>query len=405
MFETPDLSEAIAVLIYKSHREDVHPQAAPTRSTSSKKTPSIERPKIAAGGTEESWSMFIQKWTIFKSGSNIPTEQLHHQLFQCCDESLGEDLLRGFPAVTGPDVNETKLLAAIKELAVTPVAIGVRRTELLNMSQDREEPIRSFHAKVKGKALTCSYKVKCPCDQPVEVDYTENVIKDVILNGLSDKDIKKEVLGMQDIDTLSISDTINRIETKETARNALTTGTKAAAISTMKREASRSATEQKKLSMKIKCADCETQINAFVRIKTDQIRGRKYCSTCFTKSHRSNREPKTPNNLKEDTHTDSKHTDTTSALLHIGSISSSTTDQFIKVTNSRTRKNQTGKAVILDHHLFNPRSEIWRKGRSQPQPTIQLRVTTSEIDYTTFGLPQPKVSPSYLDCVADTGAQ
>ena len=47
---------------------------------------------------------------------------------------------------------EAALLAGIKRLAVQPVARGVRRTDLMNMQQDSGEPIRSFYAKVKGRA-------------------------------------------------------------------------------------------------------------------------------------------------------------------------------------------------------------------------------------------------------------
>ena len=70
-------------------------------------------------------------------------------------DTLGDDLLRGITDIM--TVSENTLLEAIKKLAVQPVARGVRRTELINMTQDSGEPIRSFHAKVKGRAATCSY--------------------------------------------------------------------------------------------------------------------------------------------------------------------------------------------------------------------------------------------------------
>ena len=43
-------------------------------------------------------------------------------------------------------VSENTLLEAIKKLAVQPVARGVRRTELINMTQDSGEPIASDHS-------------------------------------------------------------------------------------------------------------------------------------------------------------------------------------------------------------------------------------------------------------------
>ena len=89
------------------------------------------------------------------------------------------------------------------------------------MQQDSGEPIRSFHAKVKGRAITCAYSVKCTCNPASDVDYTEWVIKDVLLNGLADGDIKRDILGLNELDTLTVEDLVARIESKETARNAL----------------------------------------------------------------------------------------------------------------------------------------------------------------------------------------
>ena len=239
-WKTEDREPSMAMVLaaeLQNHTSVSHQAPAPAagHDDTGRKAPPIERPKVAAGGTEESWSMFVKKWDMFKAGSKIPAAQLTNQLFQCCVDSLGDDILRGLDNVA--NVSETDLLAAIKKLAVQPVAIGVRRTELLNMSQDREEPIRTFLAKVKGKALTCNYKVDCSCAPPTKVDYTDCVIKDVILNGLVDEDIKKEILGQQDLDKLSVDDTVTRIESKETARNALSQNTGTAGISSFKKEA------------------------------------------------------------------------------------------------------------------------------------------------------------------------
>ena len=136
-------------------------QSSQSNSVGNRKTPSFERPKIDIGGTEESWSVFLKKWDLFKSGTNIQNSEINNHLFQCCVDSLGDDLLRGLTDVAS--VTENDLLKAIKKLAVQPVARGVRRTELINMQQDAGEPIRSFHAKVKGRAVTCAYNVKCSC--------------------------------------------------------------------------------------------------------------------------------------------------------------------------------------------------------------------------------------------------
>ena len=387
------------------------PAANPAAGHNNRKPPPIERPKIQSGGTEEDWSMFQQKWEMFKTGSTIPDDQLNHQLYQCCVEALGEDLLRVCPNVTG--VAEDELLTAIKQLAIQPVAISVRRTELLNLTQDRGEPIRSFQAKVKGKALTCNYRIRCSCDPPQDVDYTDCVMKDVLLNGLADEDIKKEVLGLQDLDTLSIADTVARIETKETARNAMTVNNAAAGMSTFRKDRGKQSVEERKLELMVKCGDCDARIHGFVKVR-DQLRERKFCRDCFIKSHRKDR---TSRPVKQPGNDPAKNKpqepDSASALFELGSLHLETADHRDRIKTSDTvniasmgsPRCPDRKAIVLDHHIFIPGSETWRKGRSLPQPTVRLSVSTDEADYRQFGLSRPNTRPSYTDGVADTGAQ
>ena len=72
---------------------------------------------------------------------------INPQLLDCCDQQLSDDLIKAMPEFS--TAIEVELLDGIKELAVIPVAIGVRRAELINMRQDSEENVRSFHDKVK----------------------------------------------------------------------------------------------------------------------------------------------------------------------------------------------------------------------------------------------------------------
>jgi hypothetical protein len=103
---------------------------------------------------------------MFKRGTSLTTGETTHHLFQCSDEKLGNDILRSYPnAVSG---TETALLTAIKQLAVTLVT--VRRSDLLSMKQDHGENVRSFFARISGKAATCAYNIEYPsttCTQHV----------------------------------------------------------------------------------------------------------------------------------------------------------------------------------------------------------------------------------------------
>ena len=107
----------------------------------------------------------------------------------------------------------------MRSLAVIPIATGVLRTELLQLQQERDEPFRAFGAKVREKAETCEFTAECECGK--EVDYTNHSIRDVLLNGIYDPDIRREVLGTKNILKTSVNDVIALVENKEMARNAL----------------------------------------------------------------------------------------------------------------------------------------------------------------------------------------
>ena len=91
------------------------------------------------------------------------------------------------------------LLAAMKILAVIAVAKGVTRAELMSMKQDRNEQFRSFAV----------------------VDFTDSIIRDVLISGIADTDIRREMLGTTGILEKSINQIISLVEGKEMARNAL----------------------------------------------------------------------------------------------------------------------------------------------------------------------------------------
>ena len=100
----------------------------------------------------------------------------------------------------------------MKSLAVIPVARGVNRAELFQMSQSNDEPIRTFAARVRGKAETCGFTTKCKCGHDAE--YTEEVIRDVLLAGIADVDIRRDALSMPGILDKTTNDVIAIIETR-----------------------------------------------------------------------------------------------------------------------------------------------------------------------------------------------
>lgn len=92
----------------------------------------------------------------------------------------------------------------------------------MQLRQSPDEIFRSFAAKVKGKAETCAFRTstKCKCGDNVIADYTTETVKDVLLAGIADLDIRREALSLRDIPKMSINDVISFVEDREMARNA-----------------------------------------------------------------------------------------------------------------------------------------------------------------------------------------
>ena len=223
-FRTDDLPPEIVVSLLNIHAlEHSRPQIQASRG------PKLNRPTIDVGVDEETWNAFVRRWETFKLGSDISDDVAPTQLFQCTSEALGDLLLKSDPKLTTRPIKD--VLKVIRSLAVIPVARGVTRAELFQMNQSNDEPIRTFAARVRGKAETCGFttSAKCPCGQSIQADYTEEVIRDVILAGICDLDIRRDALSMSGIQDKAANDVIGIIESREMARNA----TPLSSISTM----------------------------------------------------------------------------------------------------------------------------------------------------------------------------
>ena len=256
---TDDVDPACAAALLMIHN-NVHTATASTPAAGKQRAPKITRPYIDKGSSEETWNAFLTRWQMFKRGTNLTAGEATQHLFQCCEEGLGNDILRSQPeSVSG---TEEDLITEIKKLAVTPVAISVRRSDLLTIRQDHSENVRSFFARINGKATTCAYSVECPsttCTQKVE--FTNVIVKDVLISGLVDEEIRKEVLGWPDLDVKDVKETVSFIEAKEMARDALMKQTTNAGVSTTQKTKAKGNTANQS---KTNCRECHTEIEKFI---------------------------------------------------------------------------------------------------------------------------------------------
>ena len=206
-YSTEVASEAIVIALLTAHTTiHTHPQGPSISEPRAARGPKLDRPKVDVGISAEEWNVFERRWAVFLRGSEIDNHSAPLQLFQCAGDSLSSALLKMEPNIANTNLNE--LLQMMRSLAVIPVATGVLRSELISMQQKREEPFRSFCARVRGKAETCSYTAShhCRCGLQTQFDFTDHMIRDVLVAGIYDTDIRREVLGTDNIINKPIND-------------------------------------------------------------------------------------------------------------------------------------------------------------------------------------------------------
>ena len=242
------------------HIQTIHPQVTPA------KAPKLPQPKVRARVQEDMWVGFTKEWERFKIASNI-TVNSNVFLLNFCETELKENVLRERPDIT--DQTEIVVLDTFKKHAVVKVATSVLATELFSMKQEHSEPVRSFVARQKGKARSCKLNQKCQnCE--TEVDFSDRVVKTVMLNGLCDEDVKREVLGDSGLDEKSLEDTVKLVEAKEVAlRSVVGVKSEQSSSVTGYQKLRKVAATDKKLQEKGKCESCKEEfvVNAVLRRK------------------------------------------------------------------------------------------------------------------------------------------
>ncbi|CAB4041678.1 Hypothetical predicted protein, partial [Paramuricea clavata] len=215
-YKTEDISDELAVVMITIHNTGAHTNTpAPTQLTQACKVERVKRPNVCAGGSSEEWSYFITRWQEYAEATKIQGKEKVIQLLECCDENLRKDMTRN---EGGSLVDKTadEVMAAIKKLAVRAENIMVARVELHNMQQDRDEPIRHFEARLRGQANICKFTIPCPtCN--VDLNYTEQILRDIVTRGLADHEIQLDLLGDKNQD-MSLEEVIQFIEAKEAGK-------------------------------------------------------------------------------------------------------------------------------------------------------------------------------------------
>ena len=283
------------------------------------------------------------------------------QLLECCSEDLRWDLTR---KAGGSLFNkeEKDVLKAIKALAVRQESSMVARLKLHNMKQVRDEPIRSFSAKVIGQAATCKYVTECPqCSH--KVDYWKSIARDVPTRGIADQEIQRDILGDQNQDR-TFEEILALVEAKESGRDSV----------------------EKLVQSEGASAACST----YTREKHQVAAA---CFYCGNKGHGKNPPPQTRRkecpayghrrkNCQKENHFE-RVCRSKEKIKPKPRESAGTDEGMGAMFNGLCSINQP---ISLGHHLYHHLNDRWTQRSSLPHPYIKVKIEALPQDYKDLGL-------------------
>lgn len=297
------------------------------------------------------------------------------------------------------------MLDSIKSLAVRQENIMVARFQLQKMQQDHGESVRAFAARLRGQSTICDFTITCEFQRTV--NYSPVMIRDSLIRGLEDEEIRLELLSKSD-QNMSLDETIQIAEARESGKRS------ALHIDTSARLTSASATSTYKRDMKV----AATQKEQHSRQRFPQ----RTCGHCGEPGHDPSRRSRMTNcpaynntcSICGRLHHFAKVCRRAAPeTRHQSRINQPSRDSHIQCTQDTydtlcsVKQNDTVTAN-LEHHIFDEDKRTWQQRPSAPQPTVEVSITAHPEDTIALGITTSlrRPTPSILfRGTADTGCQ
>ena len=421
------------------HARTAHPITTDEQITASNsKAEKVKRPIITTQGTSEDWSYFTNRWTEYKQATKLQGVDILFQLLECCDDPLRKDITRTYGTLSTE--TEENALKLIKNLAVRPENVLVSRVQLYSLHQDRDEPVRSFVARLRGQSSVCQFQKSklCSCSNNVEVDYSAEMIRDAMIKGLADEDIKLDILGQAN-QTLSLEEAVQLAEAKESGkRSALRLHSEGSssinATSTYKRGNQANLQNQKRQDNFNKPYSRNNPPSTYNNPPATYNNPPATCSHCGNTGHGNGRfAPTRKQRCPAYNHTCEK----CGVLHHLENVCRNSQQRNKQSSQSPINDNHAHQYttqdcffndaifeqicstedspslescdhITLDHHIYDDLDNTWRRRQSDPQPCIDISVETVPSDTKHIGrkptIDSPTKSVPYR-AMADTGCQ
>jgi hypothetical protein len=217
-YETPEGTKEQILSYLTLHTNAVHlvhqPAAPAAPAVPVSKMDKLPRPVFSLNMTEAQWQYKEIDWNSYINQAPSSDNAKLLQLRATCGESLRQRVCDsgGWSLQTVPE-----LLAKMKELAVIKIHKSRHMANLYKITQQSDEPVRAFVARLTGTADCCGMTVKCPTCQ-VDLSYRDEVVKPMIIHGLANNEIKQRVLSRTGNDELkSLAELVSYIASEESS--------------------------------------------------------------------------------------------------------------------------------------------------------------------------------------------
>ena len=403
-------------------------------------TPKLEklsRPTFTLNMSESKWNFTETRWNHYiNQAPNASENTKLLQLQDACDDELRQ---RIFDTGTYSTLTTTELfLDKMKKLSVITVHKSVHLMNLWRMSQESDEGIRAFVARVTSTADMCGMSVRCGTCQ-VDISYRDNVVQQIVIHGMRDNDIRLRVLSRNTANELTTLERLVEYIAAEEAsitesHNLMTPhntvgGIKSSSYRKSKFKQPSSQPPPKPILKTPMCKFCgearHTSANSWEdRQKMCKAFGKK-CTSCGVNNHYSKQCQNFLRNrstaaavLAED---DSDGTigsivagnGPESAWTNAPNLYPSTTDDLrYPVNTMRGWEQGPVTSVPLPHHVHDAVAG-WLPSRPRDSPTLMVSFAVDRPAYSALGLNLPRFRNSGHNpgrtcsklAVADSGAQ
>ena len=411
----------LIVTLLTQHTQSVHGGTLTNGSVpQSSKLEKLPRPVFNLQMTEAQWTFTKIQWENYIGQTQVSDATKLSQLQAACSDSLRQ---RVFDTGLYSDLTTpTLFLEKMEELAVIKVHKSVHLRNLWKMTQQSDEPIRAYVARLTSTADMCSMTVKCTCDNLIS--YRDNVIQQLVIHGMRDSDIRIRVLSRNTNGELTtLQKLVDYIQAEEAGKSeSQDLIAEDYQVSGLKRNSN----YQKD---KIKCTHCGLPRHS----KNNGPEERKKfckaygstCNKCNKRGHFSSVCQQKSRNISSPKADVNQVTTENSEIADVSNIStffaitspeaelypSCAEDLAIPLQQIREIQNGPVTTLPLPHHVHKKISG-WSQEQPQRSPTVMVQFSVDRQSYGQLRLPMPKLaaghSPgrsSLVSSVCDTGAQ